>query len=205
MPGTCSTRKTPESARASREEGTGPENEEKGEDVIRTLILRWAKSREPDFIIGGHARPYLRRHWLLPRNPVFNVYVHEFLRSDDDRALHDHPWAFNLSWLMEGRYIEWVPSHRMERGPHDDAVWVPDPQRPIPKFRRTGQFLLRWGGAAHRIQLHAEAGRELPCWTLFITGPRVRDWGFYCPRGWVHWRVFTAADDRGAVGRGCEP
>ena len=38
---------------------------------IRDAILRWARARQPDFIIGGAERPYLRRHWLLPRNSAF--------------------------------------------------------------------------------------------------------------------------------------
>ena len=48
--------------------------------------------RPADFVIGGAERPYLRRWWVIPRNRLFNVYLHQFLRSDDDRALHDHPW-----------------------------------------------------------------------------------------------------------------
>ena len=72
--------------------------------MIREAILRWARNREPDFIIGGHEAPYLRRHWLIPRNRFFNIYVHEFLRSDDDRALHDHPWAFGLRKVDASQY-----------------------------------------------------------------------------------------------------
>jgi len=161
--------------------------------LIRNLILRWARSREADFVIGGHERPYLRRHWLLPRNPVFNVYVHQFLRSDDDRALHDHPWLFNASWLLEGAYIEWVPS----RG-------NANPLRPTCRFLKAGDWKFRWGAAPHRVQLHRLAGPEIPCWTVFITGPRVRQWGFYCDRGWVHWKRFTATHDKGAIGKGCD-
>jgi hypothetical protein len=159
--------------------------------VIRELILRWARNREPDFIIGGKERPYLRRHWLLPRNPVFNVYVHEFLRSDDDRALHDHPWIFNASWLIDGAYIEWQPGNG-------------NPLRPVARFLKAGDFKFRRGRAPHRVQLHRVGGPEVPCWTVFFTGPRVREWGFYCDKGWIHWKRFTAADDPGAVGRGCE-
>lgn len=59
-------------------------------------ILNWVSNRPPDVVIGGFQNPYLLRWYVIPRNPVFNVYVHLFLRSDDDRALHDHPWA-NLS------------------------------------------------------------------------------------------------------------
>lgn len=153
--------------------------------MIRAAILRWARARRPDFIIGGAERPYLRRHWLLPRNKLFNVYVHEFLRSDDDRALHDHPWMFNCSILLEGMYWEHMPKGI--------------------RLREAGDWKFRWGRAPHRVQLLEPLGRwtPIPCWTVFITGPRVREWGFYCPKGWIHWKQFTAADDKGAVGPGC--
>jgi len=32
----------------------------------------------------------------------------------------------------------------------------------------------------------------------------VREWGFHCPRGWMHWKQYTDAQDSGAIGRGCE-
>lgn len=161
--------------------------------MIRTAILRWARHRKPDFIIGGADNPYLRRHWLLPRNRFFNVYVHEFLRSDDDRALHDHPWLFNASWLIDGRYIEHTACahgcHTYER------------------LLRAGQWKFRWGPAPHRVELIEEVaypvGYTLPCWTVFITGPVVRMWGFHCPKGWVPWREFVDERDAGSVGKGC--
>lgn len=140
--------------------------------------------RPPEFVIGGHDRPYLRRWWVIPRNPFFNVYLHQFLRSDDDRALHDHPWT-NLSILLRGRYIE----HTVAAGGiHRRQEYA------------AGAWKLRGPRYAHRIELHAGE-----CWTLFLTGPRIRAWGFHCPeRGWIPWQRFTAADDAGAVGRGCD-
>lgn len=151
--------------------------------MIRAAILKWAQARQPDFVIGGNDRPYLKRHFLIPRNPVFNIYVHQFLRSDDDRALHDHPWLFNCSWLLEGDYIEHTP------------WWV--------FKRRAGDWKFRWGGAPHRVELMG-GDQPTPCWTVFITGPRVREWGFHCPKGWIHWRQFTDSRDSGQVGRGCD-
>lgn len=69
-------------------------------------------------------------------------------------------------------------------------------------------------GAPHRVELLTVAdfvatqpdnATPLTCWTLFITGPRCRHWGFHCPeRGWVHWKLFTAADDPGDIGKGCD-
>ncbi|MEC5213286.1 hypothetical protein RCH06_001832 [Polaromonas sp. CG_9.5] len=159
--------------------------------MIKERILRWARARKPDFVIGGHADPYLLRWWLIPRNPVFNIYVHQFLRSDDDRALHDHPWLFNMSYLLDGRYLEWLFFKR----PDDGSVvsWGRC------AVRQAGDIKLRFGSAPHRIEL-----TNGPCWTLFITGPRYRAWGFHCPKGWVHWQKFTARGDKGAIGRGCD-
>lgn len=164
--------------------------------MLRNLILRWARARQPDFIIGGQQNPYLRRHWLLPRNRFFNVYVHEFLRSDDDRAHHDHPYLFNLSWLIEGEYIE----HTIRKGGVQEAT-----------PRMAGDLKFRWGPAPHRVELLTEwehmnglsVGIPVSCWTIFITGPVVRNWGFHCPKRWVPWQEFTDARDAGAIGKGC--
>lgn len=128
---------------------------------------------------------YLLRWWLIPRNRWFNVYVHLFLRSDDDRALHDHPWP-SMSILLRNAYTE----HTIAAGGiHRREVLA------------AGQVRLRPSGSfAHRVELH-----DGPCWTLFITGPRYRAWGFHCPdRGWVPWEKFCAIDDRGNIGKGCD-
>jgi len=153
--------------------------------MIRDKIIDWACDRDPNFVIGGSERPYLLRWWLLPRNNFFNVYVHLFLRSDDDRALHDHPWA-NFSLILKGQYTE----HRIRAGGVHEKV-----------LRRAGDWALRLSGRiAHRVEL-----TDGPCWTLFCTGPRYRDWGFHCPdQGWIHWKRFTAENDAGAVGKGCD-
>jgi hypothetical protein len=142
-----------------------------------------AESREPDLIIGGADNPYLKRWYLIPRNPLFNAYLHRFLRSDDDRALHDHPWI-NISILLEGEYTE----HTISAGGIN-----------LRAVRKAGDHKFRSPWAAHRIELHAG-----PCWTLFLTGPRIRTWGFHCPNGWRRWQDFTAGARGETVGRGCE-
>lgn len=148
-------------------------------------LIERATRRPPDFVIGGAERPYLLRWWLIPRNPVFNVYLHRFLRSDDDRALHDHPWA-NCSVLLRGAYTE----HTIAAGGIEHRQVL---QAGAVRLRPSGRF-------AHRIELH-----DGPCWTLFITGPRYRQWGFHCPeQGWIHWKDFTAPSDIGAIGKGCD-
>lgn len=182
--------------------------------MIRRMLLKVVQRRAPDVVIGGQDDPYLLRWWLLPRNPVFNVYLHCFKRSDDDRALHDHPWLFNLSWLLRGQYREWAEGTYKEYGRQWDNTeeWKVNTTPPtVGRLRREGTVKFRLGRAPHRIELLPITGRKSlgraplrECWTLFITGPRIREWGFYCPKGWRHWKEFTAPHDAGQVGRGCE-
>ena len=138
----------------------------------------WAQAimrREPDFVIGND---YLRRWWVMPRNENCNVYLHEIVRSDDDRALHDHPWA-NSSFILFGGYIEHTP-----KGPF---------------IRQPGDFVERPADALHRLEVTPGTS----CVSLFVTGPKVREWGFQCPQGWVHWQDFTDPTDSSQTGRGC--
>lgn len=142
------------------------------------------QKRRPDVVIGGPDNPYLHRWYMIPRNPVLNVYLHKFLRSDDDRALHDHPWV-NLSVLLRGEYTE----HTIAAGGVNYR-----------KVYRTGDWKFRWPTDAHRIELHD--GSSI---SLFVTGPRVRTWGFHCPNsvGWRRWTDFVS--NYGEIGKGCDP
>lgn len=160
-------------------------------DSLHERLQRITNLRPPDFIIGGPEAPYLRRWWVIPRNRLFNIYLHQFLRSDDDRALHDHPWV-NASLLLSGEYTE----HTIAAGGVN-----------LRQRYRTGDFRLRLARTAHRVELQSEvdghSSRERPCWSLFITGPVIREWGFHCPAGWRPWREFVDERDVGKVGKGC--
>lgn len=153
------------------------------------LVWRcWRVScRSPHFVIGKPGSPYLNRWYVIPRNRIFNIYLHEILRSDDDRALHDHPWI-NLSIVLRGGYVEVTPYQSAE----PDGVVRMD-------WRRPGSVVLRRPTAAHRLEV--QDGQ--PCWSLFITGPKVRDWGFWCPQGWKVWTSFVDMTNSGAIGPGC--
>ena len=122
--------------------------------------------REPDEIINdtenGQTVPYLLR-WFVKRDENGGrVYLHNFLRSYFDRALHDHPWD-STSILLDGAYIEHM----------QDGSQI---------LRRKGDIVTRLASQAHRIELIG----GYPTWSLFITGPKVREWGFFCKDGWTH-------------------
>lgn len=143
-------------------------------------IRSWADgvmARQPDYIIGGN---YMRRWWVVPRNAWCNVYLHHILRSDDDRAFHDHPWD-NMSLVIAGRYVEHTPGGAF--------------------FRNPGDVVSRKAGDAHRLEILE--GEDAV--SLFQTGPKVREWGFHCPQGWRHWEEFCALGDSSRVGKGCAP
>lgn len=148
-------------------------------------------SRKPDVVIGGANKPYLLRWWIIPRNRFFNIYLHKFLRDDDDRALHDHPWA-SCSIILRSGYIEHLPGG-------------------VQKVRKPGHIVFRRATQAHRVELNLKlkfvdfmengwlrtsiVSQKIPAWTIFITGPKVRDWGFLCPQGWQHWTIFSDPED----------
>lgn len=135
--------------------------------------------RDADFVVGTRDNPYLKRWFLIPRNRLFNVYLHEFWRDDDDRALHDHPW-WSVSIMLSGHLREILA---------DGSVRV---------VNQAGQVIFRKASHLHRLEVV-----EKPSRTLFITGPKFREWGFACPQGWRHWKDFVG-EDTGTVGRGCE-
>ena len=153
--------------------------------------------RPPDLKVGGQENPYMLRWHIIPRNPIFNIYLHKFLRDDDDRALHDHPWP-SVSYIIEGGYIEHLDKGRKR-------LWY------------KGAVIFRRASHRHRIELLRDLtlprpfGKSdypvKPAWTIFITGFRIREWGFWCPSStgfkFVHWKKFTAAGDRGDIGKGC--
>ncbi len=169
--------------------------------------FRWLFSRfrrEPDFIIGPPDTPYMLRWYLLRRNRWFNVYLHRFIRSDDDRALHDHPWP-SVSIIVSGGYFEITQA---ADGTHERRWYSP------------GSILFRRPTFRHRIELRREKVAEMswylsghvtahvirpgPATTIFITGTKLRTWGFWCPRGFVPWFEFVKPGADGEVGKGCD-
>lgn len=154
--------------------------------------------------IGGRDEPYLVRWFIIPHNKWFNLYLHKFCRSDDDRALHDHPWA-SCSIILKGMYMEHVPITRGEELPESFTLTTY-------RVKKAGSVTFRRAVQAHRIELFVKnfdkkrdcfvPPKERPVWTLFMTGPKTRSWGFHCPQGWRHWREFTDESGNG-IGKGC--
>jgi hypothetical protein len=150
-------------------------------------LANWANdimsSREADFTVeDGDKRPYMFRWFVIPRAEFSGTMLHRIVRSDKD-VHHDHPWDYT-TMLLDGSYVE-------ERLLRDGSL--------IRHQFQPGDIIRRKAADAHRLILLGDQ----PVTTLFLRGAKVREWGFHCPGGWVHWRDFTNGEDRGRVGRGC--
>jgi hypothetical protein len=163
------------------------------------LIERSKKT--PYFHLDG----YMNRYWLVPyvgklagkhgcgyvswrKRPIARfiqcfgiaVRVHEILRSDSDRHMHNHPWKF-CSIILNGGYQEVTPEAGRERS----------------KKYGAGSILFRTEKSRHRLVLNevltgefVDAGhirvfqvKPVPVTTLFITFRYVQKWGFFLDDG----------------------
>lgn len=150
-----------------------------GRPVVRPVVAPWPSGWLP--AVGGvpdvsglrrsailleDGRLYLERFHVV-ETAGCQVRVHHWLASDDQRALHDHPWA-NVSTVLAGELVEHGPGGAVELA--------------------VGAVVSRRAADPHRVELVSGEA-----WTLFVTGPIVRRWGFHTERGWVHWSSWPHA------------
>lgn len=128
------------------------------------VFCRYAGSpyTPPDVTIAPDGNPYLYRWHVVPRNADANVYLHIQVASDPERPLHDHPWD-NTSHILAGGYEE-IVAH----SPFSIR------QRYV---RFKGQTIHRPAELPHRLILPETTPYTM---TLFTTGKKIRDWGFWC-------------------------
>jgi len=120
-----------------------------------------------DRIVGADGAPVVERFHVI-RTRGWSLRIHRWIGSDHRAALHDHPWA-NVTTVLAGSLIEHTPS---------------------------GAHPLHAGAVVHReaTDLHAIELVDAEAWTVFATGPLLRDWGFHDPtRGWRPWQAYPEA------------
>ena len=121
--------------------------------------------------------PYLERYYLFLREREqfpFNVFLHKFLKSDPD-DVHDHPWPY-ATLILKGGYWEWIP--------HFDTVGRKTGEYQV--WRGPGHFRISKANSYHRIELDP----DITAWTLFMPGPKQRDWGFLVKNKWIQWEQY---------------
>ena len=127
--------------------------------------------RRPDLTIAPFGKPYLYR-WHLMRSTYANAYLHLQVASDPERPLHDHPWD-NQSVILAGGYWEALSQYEREAA----GEW-------FRVFRKAGDVIHRKAAEPHRLVLDKEGPHY--ALTMFTSGPKIREWGFWYPEGWVH-------------------
>jgi hypothetical protein len=134
-------------------------------------LIEFAK-RTPYFHLEG----YMERYWLIPYGKIgIAARIHHILRSDDNRAFHDHPWPY-LTVILRGGYTEIRPIF-------ESGVYIGEHRQ----WHGAGSILFRRADSWHRLEI--PEGHS--AWTLFITGPKVRRWGFLIhPEHKVYWRDY---------------
>ncbi len=113
--------------------------------------------------------PYLTRYYITGKNDRKigegrSIFLHQFHTSDQGRELHNHPYE-GTSYILKGGYWE----ERFYK--NEDGTFSPVTRT----FYAPGDTNVLPLNAFHRTDLNDE-GEE--CWTLFITGDRVKSWGF---------------------------
>ena len=125
----------------------------------------------------GENEPYLERYYLFLKERdrfPFNVFLHKFLKSDPD-DVHDHPWPY-ATLILKGGYWEWIPIF--------DSVGRKTGE--IQHWRGPGHFRTCSATSYHRIELDP----NITAWTLFMPGPKQREWGFLVKNKWVQWQEY---------------
>lgn len=119
------------------------------------MAVGWPHS---DIVKDGST--YLRRWYLTPQMWSRRVFLHQIMRSDDDRDPHDHPWNY-LTVMLAGGY--------------EERVYFPHTTRGYVNRMTPG----RWAyyAAEHTHQLVVGPGKMV--WTLVFAGRERRAWGFW--------------------------
>lgn len=149
-------------------------------------------TRPPNQTIKRHGQDYMKRYMIgrkmmvpivdIPGMPIGwagglpseieNIYIHEFVRSDEDDP-HNHPWP-NVTVLLRGEYYEDVYNT-------DGTVT----EKTL--LRTAGDVVYRDSSAVHAI---IETSPD--CLTLFITGRKETDWGFWKDGLFIPWESYHA-------------
>lgn len=172
----------------------------RGEEYLRRWwVFGQGTDRDRDDRLPG--APYINQrrgplaHWLARH---FCVRVHQMMRSDSDRHLHDHP-AWNISVVLTGGFYEVMPcrdgskypfhdllAHPARHGIREEDMYVAEPSRAI--WRGAGRIVFRLARMRHKIVL--PIGQRT--FTLFVLGKKSNEWAFYVAGARIPWREYDS-------------
>lgn len=115
------------------------------------LITYFRRVLGPLTFVSDLLTGYMRRRMIW--SPWGTVRLHKILSSDSGRDLHDHPWDFTSLILTSGYY-----EHQ--------------PGKPV-RFYSPFSLVTHQAEDLHRLEIY-----KGPVYTLVLTGPVRRNWGF---------------------------
>lgn len=132
---------------------------------IGKFVAEW------NYPLGKSECPYAFR-WRLDFY-WFSFRLHKWLRSDDKRAFHNHPWHF-ITFILKGGYKDVV---RAPEWSHGTVSYEPLGTLLDGSFKK-----LAWRNKDHQHYVSIEPLTS-PVWTFIIT--------FGAPRKYAFWDVLT--------------
>jgi hypothetical protein len=143
--------------------------------LARAMCEQFASKITPRVIMNRSGdSPYLERYYLLGgpseegefADAPLTVMLHRFVRSDEDSALHSHPWEQSVSFVLAGGYSE----ERRVATRLAQAIRYDVERRDVPPF----SFNFIAADDFHRVDLF-----EKDAWTLFVTARKIGSWSFW--------------------------
>lgn len=164
--------------------------------------------RTPDLIIGPRDNPQTIR-WHFLKAFGFQFALHKWLRSDSDRAPHDHK-ADNVSIILSPQGYwecvrEWSDGYEVTNWAGWVHTYEGEYYRDRWHYRRPWWPYFRKAETLHRVAIGVR-----PVWTIWIRWPERRRWGYWCDgKGWVDADQYNKSSDYYAdgvseVGQGCD-
>jgi hypothetical protein len=159
-------------------------------NLVKYALNQLDKRGRKKIIYDRHdEEPYLERYHILwhdhqhrkQQNIPFNAFLHRFVQSDEP-IFHNHPWTWYRTVILKGGYWEHTPWGTKWMGPGSTKLvyggkLVGFP--PVINYEPEVNKIHRIEFSSIYDDLHwVEVPKPGKTWTLFIRGPKVRDWGF---------------------------
>lgn len=148
--------------------------------LLRTLLNFIDRQEEPRLVPRPCDGKVIFQRWHVFDCFGWSVYIHEW-HNDDQKSLgvHNHPWKHSLSLVLKGRFTESRVDLSKPPGASNHAV----SKLTAPAFFYVGPTT---GHTVYNVQAHT--------WTIFLTSPRIKEWGFFKPHK-MEWH-YTAYDPK---------
>lgn len=130
-------------------------------------------------IVSKEGKVHFRRYRLLS-TPWFNLYLHQILKSDEDKHFHDHPWSFR-SFILRGSYEEFFRCPPAFEATHYRRY-------------RENDLVRHPAEDAHSLTLLTPE-----VWTLVLTSGRARVWGYQTEQGWIDFKTYRQLKTEGKL------